>query len=371
MRIVPVNIPLVDKADIDAVATAMQAGWISGESPIISDFETNFANLCNRKHGVAVTNGTAAIELVIHSLNFGPGDEIIVPSFAIISCVSQILRCGARPIFIDSDPSTWNIDTQAIEDWITPRTKAILAVHTYGLPVDMDPLIEIAERHGLVVIEDAAESHGLKYKGRQCGSFGTASVFSFYANKHLTTGEGGMVVTDDDALAEKLRYFRNLTFQSDKRFVHNDLGWNMRMSSLQAAMGSSQLLRLSEILERRRILAKRYHEAFQDLPHMQLPLTHATYSVNNYWVFGMVLRGDRANCRPEIQARLAEVGVGTRPFFWPLHLQPVLAKFGIHNPPSLPVSENLGMNGFYIPNGLGMTDSDIEYVITQVHKILK
>ena len=370
MHQVPVNTPLVDEGDILAVSQALRDGWISGEGPVVAKFEQDFASFCDRKHGVSVTNGTAAIELVIHSLGFGAGDEIIVPSFAIISCVSQILRCGATPIFVDADPLTWNVDVNAVEELITPQTRAIMAVHTYGLPVDMDILVGLAKRHNLVIIEDAAESHGLLYKGKRCGSFGLVSTFSFYANKHLTTGEGGMVVTDDDSLAQKLRYYRNLTFRPEKRFVHDELGWNLRMSSMQCALGASQLTRIEQILESRRVLGAQYQEAFGDIKDIQLPLVKTGFSRNDYWVFGIVLQGRHSETRPAIQAALAEVGVGTRPFFWPLHLQPVLQKFGFDKQSPLPVSEHLGSNGFYIPNGLGMSSEDVRYVIEQVHKIL-
>ena len=245
-----------------------------------------------------------------------------------------------------------------------------MAVHTYGLPVNMDKLINLAERHNLIIIEDAAESHGLLYNGMRCGSFGLASTFSFYANKHLTTGEGGMVVTDDDSLAQKIRYYRNLTFQPEKRFVHDELGWNLRMSSLQCALGTSQLARIEQILNSRRALGAQYQEAFADIGDIQLPLPKTASSLNDYWVFGIVLQDGHPKTRPNVQAALAEVGVGTRPFFWPLHLQPVLKKFGFDNQSRLPIAEHLGTAGFYIPNGLGMTESDIRYVIGQVRKIL-
>jgi perosamine synthetase len=370
MRQVPVNTPLVDESDIEAVSQALRDGWISGEGPIVANFETKFASFCNRKHGVSVTNGTAAIELVIHALGFGVGDEIIVPSFAIISCVSQILRSGATPVFVDSDPITWNMDVDAVEIAITSQTKAIMAVHTYGLPVDMDVIIDIAARHNLIIIEDAAESHGLFYQGKRCGSFGLVSTFSFYANKHLTTGEGGIVVTDDDSLAEKIRYYRNLTFRPEKRFVHDELGWNLRMSSLQCALGASQLTRIEQILESRRELGAQYQEAFGHIENIQLPLVKTKFAVNDYWVFGIVLQGRHSGTRAAVQAALNEVGVGIRPFFWPLHLQPVLKHFGFERQSPLPIAEQLGSNGFYIPNGLGMSSEDVEYVIDQVRKIL-
>jgi perosamine synthetase len=370
-RQVPVNTPQITEDDIASVVDCLRDGWISGEGPVVAGFEAAFADYCNRKHGIAVTNGTAAIELVVHALDFGPGDEIIMPSFAIISCVGQILRSSARPVFVDSDPNTWNMDVAAIESLITPRTRAIMVVHTYGLPADLDPILDLAERYGLVVIEDAAESHGLLYKGAPCGSFGHVSTFSFYANKHLTTGEGGMIVTNDDSLSSKIRKFRNLAFQPERRFVHEELGWNLRMSSLQCALGHSQLRRMGTILDQRRQLGERYQRAFSDLDDVQLPLRSTPYAQNDYWVFGIVLKGNRQGRAEEFQSQLNAVGVGTRPFFWPLHEQPVLAKFGLDSQPRLPVSEDLARSGFYIPNGLGMGDDDVQFVIENVRLVLK
>jgi len=371
MRNVPVNIPLIDESDVAAVSSALRDGWVSGDGPVVGQFEESFAAFCDRKHGISVTNGTAAIEIVIHALQIGPGDEVILPSFAIISCVSQILRAGATPIFVDADPDTWNMNSASINEKISSRTKAILVVHTYGLPSDLDPIIDLAEKNNIPIIEDAAESHGLIYKGKRCGSFGLVSTFSFYANKNITTGEGGMVVTNDDVLAARIRYFRNLTFEADRRFVHHDLGWNLRMSSLQCALGSSQLGRIESILASRRRLGGLYQEAFSGIPGIQLPCLKTDYATNDYWVFGIVLKDGGLERREIVQNRLAESGVGTRPFFWPLHKQPVLEKFGLDEQPNLPVSEYLGRSGFYIPNGLGQSEADTEHVINHVSKILR
>jgi perosamine synthetase len=369
-RQVPVNTPLITEGDIASVVNALRDGWVSGEGPIVAEFENSFAQSCNREFGIAVTNGTAAIELVIHALGIGPGDEVILPSFAIISCVSQILRAGATPVFVDSDAATWNMDVNQIRSVITANTRAIMAVHTYGLPVDMDPLLQIAEEFNLKVIEDAAESHGLQYRGQRCGSFGLVSTFSFYANKHITTGEGGMVVTNDEELAASIRKYRNLAFQPERRFVHDELGWNLRMSSLQCALGTSQLQRLEEILASRRATGRTYQDAFKDLRNVQLPLPRTATSTNDYWVFGLVLNGDLTGRAGEIQQVLSENGVGTRPFFWPLHEQPVLKTFGLSEQPLLPIASNLARSGFYIPNGLGLNIEDIEHVIETVRRVL-
>ena len=369
-RQVPVNTPLITEEDIESVVRSLRDGWVSGEGPVVNEFESSFARSCNREFGIAVTNGTAAIELVIHALGIGPGHEVILPSFAIISCVSQILRAGATPIFVDSDINTWNMNVDQIRSVITDKTKAILAVHTYGLPVDMDPLLKIAEEFNIHVIEDAAESHGLLYKDRKCGSFGLVSTFSFYANKHITTGEGGMVVTNDEELATSIRKYRNLAFQPERRFVHEELGWNLRMSSLQCALGSSQLQRLESILASRRKLGKRYQDAFGDLKNVQLPQPSTEYAQNDYWVFGLLLQGELKGQASNIQRTLTESGIGTRPFFWPLHEQPVLKSFGLSQQPALPIASDLGRSGFYVPNGLGMNDEDVDYVIDTVRRIL-
>jgi perosamine synthetase len=366
---IPVNIPLITEEDVEYVSKAMRETWVSGEGKYVAEFENSFAQLCNREFGIAVANGTVALDLVIEALELNPGDEVILPSFTIVSCKNQILRRGAIPIFVDALPDTWNMDVTQVEALITPKTRAIMAVHIYGLPVDMDPLLEIASRHGLPVIEDAAESHGLMYKEKIAGSMGLVSTFSFYANKNITTGEGGMIVTDDSAFAEKIRQLKNLSFIPERRFLHNDLGWNGRLSSIQCALGSSQTKRLNEIVDKRVRLGEIYQNAFADIPNILLPKNSTPYSRNNYWVFGIVLQKSFGLTAKEIMDILDIQGVGTRPFFFPLHKQPLLEKFN-HRKFSLPVSENLGEFGFYIPNGLGMVDSQVETVIGRVREVL-
>jgi perosamine synthetase len=329
------------------------------------------ATLCNRKHAIAVSNGSVAIDLVIEALGIGPGDEVILPSFAIISCMAQILRNGAMPVFVDALPDSWNMDVSQVESLITAKTKAIMAVHIYGLPVDMDPLLNIASRHGIPVIEDAAESHGLKYKDRLAGSLGLVSTFSFYANKNITTGEGGMVLTDDEPFARKVRSLRNLAFLPEKRFIHEELGWNSRMSSLQAALGSSQIRRVDSIVSKRRALGFFYLESFANLEGLSLPASEAAESLNDFWVFGMVLGREHPKSVNQVAKELEQMGIGTRPFFYPLHQQPVLKKMLLDWPAlSLPVSEHIGAQGFYIPNGLGMSNSQAERVVEAVQGVL-
>lgn len=367
---IPVNEPLLDGNEKKYLLECIETGWISSEGPFIREFEQKFATRMGRKHGIAVCNGTVAIDAAVDALGIGPGDEVIMPTFTIISCINQIVRNGAKPILVDSDPATWNMDVSQIEARITPQTKAIMIVHIYGLPVDVDPVMEIAKRHRLKVIEDAAEMHGQTYKGHPCGSFGDISTFSFYPNKHVTTGEGGMILTDDDELAETCRGLRNLCFQPHKRFVHERLGWNLRMTNLQAALGLAQLERLDEFIERKRKMGALYNKLLKDVPGIQLPLDKTDYAENIYWVYGIVL--DKAlGIDAEIaMKRLAEVGVGTRPFFYPMHQQPVLKRMGIFKEEWYPVAENLAVQGFYIPSGIALNTEQQKHVVEKIIAVL-
>lgn len=367
---IPVNTPLLDGNEKKYLIECIESGWISSEGPYVRGFEEAFAERVGRRHGVAVSNGTAAIDAAVEALGIGPGDEVILPAFTIISCIGQIVRSGATPVLVDSDPVTWNMDVRQVEAKITPRTRAILAVHIYGLPVDMDPLLEIAARHSLAVIEDAAQMHGQTYKGRPCGSFGDLSTFSFYPNKHITTGEGGMVLANDDELAEACRSLRNLCFQPNKRFVHERLGWNLRMTNLQAALGLAQLERLDEFLARKHRMGARYDAAFSALPALQLPLAEADYARNAYWVYGLVLGEERSMDAEDAMRELAVRGIGTRPFFCPMHLQPVLQRKGLFEGESYPVAERLYTRGFYIPSGLGLADAEQDRVCEAVAEVL-
>lgn len=368
---IPVNEPLLDGNEKRYLMECIDTGWISSEGPFVKQFEEKFAARMGRKHGIAVANGTAALDAAVDALSIGPGDEVIMPSFTIISCVMQIVRNGARPVLIDCDPRTWNMDVQAIERKITPKTKAIMVVHIYGLPVDMDPLLALAAKYNLKVIEDAAEMHGQTYKGKPCGSFGDLSTFSFYPNKHITTGEGGMIVTDSDELAEQCRSLRNLCFTAERRFVHDRLGWNLRMTNMQAALGLAQLERLDEFVARKRRMGHLYQELLGDLKGVQLPLPSTNYADNIYWVFGLVLDEGRGTTAAEVMKRLGAEGIGTRPFFYPMHQQPILQKMGVIAPSDrCPVAESLYERGFYIPSGMALTEEQIETVAQKVRIVL-
>jgi perosamine synthetase len=368
---IPVNEPVLDGNEKKYLNECIDTGWISSEGPFVEQLEQRFAARVGRSFGIAVSNGSVALDLAVVALGIGAGDEVILPTFTIISCAAAIVRAGAVPVVVDCDPITWNMEVPLIECKITPRTKAIMIVHIYGLPCDVDPILALAEKHGLKVIEDAAEMHGQTYKGRPCGGFGELSTFSFYPNKHVTTGEGGVIVTDDEALAERCRSLRNLCFQAKKRFVHEELGWNSRMSNLQAALGVAQLERLDEFVQRKRAMGKRYRELLTELPGVQLPVAATDFADNIYWVFGMVLKDDVPFDAEETMRRLQELRIGTRPFFWPMHEQPVFHKMGLFKDTRCPVAERIARRGFYVPSGLALTGRQMEQVASALHVVIR
>ena len=359
---IPVNKFTLGNLEKELVMECLDSTWISSEGPSVLLFEQKIANLVDRDHGVAVTNGTAALDLAIQTLNIGPGDEVIVPSFTIISCIHQILRSGAVPVFVDSDSINWNMDISLVEGKITPKTKAVMAVHIYGLPVDMDPLVSLCDKYSLFLIEDSAESIGQTYKGSPCGSFGDLSTFSFYPNKHITTGEGGMLVTNNPDMFSRAKYYRNLCFDTERRFRHADLGWNLRMTSLQAALGLAQAELIDATMLQKRNIGLRYQQNLKSNTNLQMPLDATSYAKNCYWVFGVLVKKASGRSPEELAVFLRDKGVGTRPFFYPLNIQPVLQKFSIPLIADCPVSQNLAETGIYFPSGLATTNEEIDYV---------
>ena len=348
----------------------LKDGYISSSGHFVKEFEKKFAKRVNRKFAISVSNGTAALQLAYEALNIKKKDEIILPAFTIISCILPVIRSGATPVLIDSDPTTWNMDVSKIESKITSKTKAIIAPHIYGLPIDMDPLLKIAKKYKLKVIEDSAEALGLKYKNKECGSFGNVSTFSFYANKHITTGEGGMIVTDDIKIAERCRSLRNICFNNKRRFLHYELGWNYRFTNLQSAIGLAQLEKLNRFIVKKRNIGKTYNKELSQIKIFQTPLDKKKYADNIYWVYGLVLKKNSPISLNTLMKKLKKNGIETRNFFWPLHQQPVLKKMGFFKKSKLPVSEYLSRNGFYLPTGLSITSKQQKYVINKLKKII-
>jgi perosamine synthetase len=371
-QFIPVNRPDLSGNEKKYLIDCIETGWISSEGPYVEKFEHAIAEMTGRKYAIAVCNGTAALDVAVEVIELKAGDEIIMPTFTIISCVNHIIRSGASPVFVDSDTNTWNMDISQIESKISQKTKAIMVVHIYGLPVEMGPVLELAKKYNLKVIEDAAEMHGQFYLDKPCGSFGDISTLSFYPNKHITTGEGGMVLTDSLEIATLSRSLRNLCMQENNRFVHERLGWNLRMTNMQAALGLAQSEKIKDFVARKHQIGALYTDGLKDvLDCLQLPLELTKYAKNIYWVFGLVCRGNAFGRRDEIVQMLKEYGVATRPFFWPMHEQPVFKKMGLFQGESFPVAENIARNGFYIPSGIGTTDDEIFSVCAALKEILR
>lgn len=376
--LIPVNEPLLGERELEYVTECIRTGWISSAGRFIDDFETKWAEYCGSAYGVAVSNGTVALQLALAALELEPGSEIIMPSFTIISCASAIVYNDCVPVLVDAEPNTFCMDVSQVEARITPRTRAIMPVHIYGHPIDMDPILALAEKHNLAIIEDAAEVHGAEYLSkrgtpdatwRRCGSMGTISTFSFYANKLITTGEGGMLLMNDRNLAEKARAMRNLCFQPERRFHHEQLGFNFRLTNLQAALGLAQLERMNDILARKRWLGAAYNERLRDIPGLQLPI-EADWARHVYWMYAIVLDERTGLDAAQFARLLSEQGVQTRPFFLGMHEQPVFHKRGLFIDEHYPVTERIARQGLYLPSGLAITEAQIDRVGDAVRKIL-
>jgi len=358
---IPVCEPLLAGNERKYVLDCLDTNWISSGGPYLKRFEDDFARYCGVKHGIGVCNGTVALHLACAALGLGPGDEVIMPALTIASTVFAALYCGARPVFVDVQPDTWNMDPAQLEAKITKNTRAIMPVHMYGHPCDMDEIMRVARKHRLAIIEDAAQAHGAKYKGRMAGSFGKLACFSFYSNKIVTCGEGGMVVTDDDKLAEKCRSLKNLAFLKERRFFHKDIGFNYRMTNIQAAIGLAQLEQVEDMIERRRRNAHLYNQLLSGAKGLTLPAERPDVR-NVHWMYGVVVDKTFGVGRDTVMKKLFKKGIKTRTFFIPMHDQPVLKKAGIIDRGKYPVSERLGRDGFYLPSGSGLKPAEIRYI---------
>tara|TARA_Y100000590_G_scaffold19021_1_gene22540 strand:+ start:6780 stop:7910 length:1131 start_codon:yes stop_codon:yes gene_type:complete len=371
-KFIPVNTPLINNADASSVSKSIKSGWISSEGPNVKEFENKIAKFLNRKFGCAVSSGTAALEIAIKSLNLKKNDEVIMPSFTIISNAMAIVKSSAKPILVDVDLHTWNIKIEDIERKITKKTKCLMIPHIYGLANDMDKILKIAKRYNLYLIEDAAEVFGLKYKNRPCGSFGDISILSFYANKHITTGEGGMLLTNSNKLNERFKDYRNLCFgKKINRFNHYDIGWNYRYTNIQATLGLSQLKRIRGIIQKKHQIGNYYFKNFKNLKNIIIQPNKLAHCKNIYWVFGIVLKKNNKIKINEVVKKLAKKNIGTRPFFWPMHKQDAFKNKNYFKNINLPNSEFIAKNGFYLPSGLGITSKELKFVKDSVVSILK
>ncbi len=356
---IPVAEPSLGNEELENVIEAVKSGWISSKGKFIPEFEENFAKYCNCKYGVATSNGTTALHLALTALGISKGDEVIVPDLTFIATANAVIYCNAKPIFVDSHPEFWGIDPEKIEEKITKNTKAIIPVHLYGHPCDMDPIMDIVENHNLYVIEDAAEAHGAEYKGKKVGSFGDISCFSFYGNKIITTGEGGMCLTDNEELAEKMRILRDHGMNPNKKFWHDVIGFNYRMTNMQAAVGLAQLQKLDEFIEKRRQIAKWYEEGLKELADKNLITLHPEmkWAKCVYWMYSILIEDRFGMSRYELMKELEENGIETRPFFYPLHTMPPYK-----SNEKFEAAEEVARKGINLPSSISLNKEIIEII---------
>jgi perosamine synthetase len=365
---IPVFEPYIGEEEVEAVAAAVRRGEISGSfGEEIPGFEQEFADFLGARHGVACTSGTTALHLAVAALDLEPGSEILVSASTNVATALAAFHNNCVPVPVDSEAETWNLNLDLLEGLIGERTRAIIPVHLFGHPVDMDRLNEIAERHDLVVIEDCAESHGATVRGRMTGALGGMGCFSFYANKIITTGEGGMVTTDDDALAERLRYLRTLAF-GQPRFLHEDAGFNFRMTGYQAAMGRVQLRKIDHILEQKRRVARTYNELLADVPGVQTP-AEKDWARNVYWMYAITVNEEFPLSRDELMGSLREANIESRTFFCPMNMQPFLREQDGFRDVACPVAERLWETGLYLPCAITLGDDEIAHVVEQIRAL--
>jgi perosamine synthetase len=367
---IPVAEPVIGEKELEYVTDAVKSGWVSSQSKYVTEFEEKFSKYCGAKYGVAASSGTTALHLALASLNIGKGDEVVIPAFTMIATVNAVTYTGAKPILADSELNTWNINVEKVEEKITDKTKAIMVVHTYGHPVDMDPLLDIAKDHRLYVIEDAAESHGAEYKGRRAGNLGNIACFSFYANKIITTGEGGMLVTNNEEYAEKARWLRGLAFgRYGKHFYHEALGFNYRMSGLQAALGVAQLEQIDKFISIHRSNAKLYNSLLSELGDKVTLHPEASWAKNVYWMYSILVQEEFGVSRDNLMRKLELDGIETRTFFYPVHVQPVYAQQ--YTGERFPVADELSRKGMNLPSGNSLTADEVAYVCKCIKKYVK
>jgi len=364
---IPVAEPSLGEEELNNVVAAIKSGWISSKGKFIPEFEEEFARYCGVKYGVATSNGTSALHLALVVLEVGQGDEVIIPSLTFIATANAVRYTGAKPVFVDSHADYWCLDPEKIESRVTKRTKAIIPVHLYGHPCDMDAIIATARRHNLYIIEDAAEAHGAKYKGRRVGSFGNISCFSFYGNKIITTGEGGMCLTDDADLADKMRILKNHGMDPTKRYWHNIIGFNYRMTNMQAAVGVAQLRKIDKFIEEKRKIARWYREGLRELEEKRLVRLHPRMPWADcvYWLYSILVEDNAGVSRGRLQTGLEKSGIETRPLFYPAHtMPPYKSRQKFLN------AEEISRKGVSLPSGGNLTRGQVEKVIAAIRRLL-
>lgn len=367
---IPVCVPLLKGKELEYLKDCIDSNWISSKGHYVDEFEKKFSEYCSCRYGITTTNGTSSIHLALESIGLKKGDEVIVPAFTMISSVFPIIYCGAKPVLVDADQETWNIDVNHIEEKISEKTKAIMPVHIYGHSCDMDPILKIAKKHGLFVVEDAAEAHGAEYKGQKTGGIGDVGCFSFYANKIITCGEGGMMVTNNEAIAMHAMSLKNLSFEGGKGrvYLHSEIGYNYRLTNLQAAVGLAQFEHIDEFVNMRRNNAKIYGEFLGGISGLKLPV-EKEWSKNVYWMYSLLVEPEFGVSRDVLMVELAKRGVETRPFFASMNEQPVFRNMHLFEREKYPVAENLSRKGLYLPSSSGLKLEEIQFVCESIADI--
>ena len=370
---IPVNKPLITSEDLNYLNKSISKGWVSSEGPEVKRFENNFSNFIGNKYSVAVSSGTAALEIAIKSLKLKKGDEVIIPNFTIISNAMAVLKEGLNIKLVDCNIKDWNMDIIEIEKKITKKTKAIIATHIYNFPLRVDIIKKICRKNKIILVEDAAEVIGQKLNNKLCGSYGDISIFSFYANKQITTGEGGMITTNSKKLYKQSKSLRNLCFGKQDRFNHEDIGWNYRMTNLQASLGVSQLKRIRSIVGRRHRVGNEYFQKLKDNKNIYIPETTRSYAKNIYWVIAFVITNKNLKIDgKKLMKMLLKYGIQTRPFFWPMHKQKVFKeKYKINTSGKYKNSEYISKYGLYLPSSLDIKSNQIKFICNKVNSILK
>ena len=361
--VIPVCQPSLKGNEKKYVDECLNGNWISSAGRFITAFEHAFASACQTQYGVACTSGTSALHLALATMDLGPGDEVIIPTFTMIATMNAVAYMGATPVLADSEPATWNIDLNQVEDLITKKTRLVIPVHTYGHPVDMNPLMALADKRGFSVLEDAAEAHGATYEGRKVGSLGHAAAFSFYANKIISTGEGGMITTDNKDFAKMCRTLRDHAFCPERHFWHKVRGFNYRMTNLQAAIGLAQVEQLDHLVMQRRRNAALYNELLMEVAGIVLP-PEASNVESVFWMYSILVRDEFGMTRDQLRWFLAEKGIETRTFFIPMHFQPIY--YATYKGQRFPVAEDLCRRGLYLPSSSSLSEEEIRYVAEAV-----
>lgn len=360
---IPVAEPSIGEEEMANVKAAVESGWVSSLGEYIPQFEDAFATYCGVKYGVATSSGTTALHLALVALRIGKGDEVIIPSLTFIATANTVTFTGATPVCVDSHPKYWCINPEGIESKITRRTRAIIPVHLYGHPCDMKPIMEVAQAHHLYVIEDAAEAHGAEYCGERVGSFGHIACFSFFGNKLITTGEGGMCLTNDDELAGKMRILRDHGTTPGKPYWHDVIGFNYRMTNLQAALGVAQLGKIDKFLKKKRQVAGWYKDSLKKLSSqrmVQLP-PEMPWARSIYWMYSVLINDNFDISRDELIERLKEREIETRPFFYPVHFMPMYRTKDM-----FPIAEELSRNGICLPSSVNLTAEQVKYIVETI-----